>query len=83
MEPARQSACEACPQARHAPLAACAAPVVEDAQEHAFWVSVTYQLVSITGGRFNLCILRHIVILRKQKKGHGRCAVCDTTPRGT
>jgi len=35
-EPARQSACEARPQARHAPLAAYAAPVVEDVQEHAF-----------------------------------------------
>jgi len=35
-EPARRSACEARPLARHAPLAAFAAPVVEDVQEHAF-----------------------------------------------
>jgi len=32
-EPARQSACEARPKARHAPLAAYAARVVEDVQE--------------------------------------------------
>jgi len=35
-EPAKQSVCEARPWARHAPLAAYAAPVVEDVQEHAF-----------------------------------------------
>jgi len=35
-EPARQSACEKRPSARHAPLAAYVAPVVEDVQEHAF-----------------------------------------------
>ena len=35
-EPAKQSACEVRLKARHAPLAAYAAPVVEDVQEHAF-----------------------------------------------
>ena len=35
-EPARQSACEERPKARHAPLGAYAAPVVEGAQEHVF-----------------------------------------------
>jgi len=35
-EPARQSACDARPKARHAPLAAYAALVVEGVQKHAF-----------------------------------------------
>jgi len=58
-EPARQSACEARPQARHAPLAAYAAPVVEDVQEHAFClreiIHLRIALESFTTAAVEIC----------------------------
>jgi len=42
---ARQSACEARPSTRHAPVAAYAAPVIEGAQEHAFCLREIIHLI--------------------------------------